>query len=291
MQQSSDRPVVVSLYSSHDYYRNAADCLRADCDRLNVDFDIVEIEGSEEQGWISICRRKVAFFRETLDRHQRPILWLDADTRLGDWPRVFDGLGSDFAGFLRGLRYLRDFDPVSLPRFFAPFALYFNFTPAARAFLATMTELERSFTGQATDDYFLEQAWRTHEQQLSVTVLPPSLVGRSLPLTGEQQIFVGISGNVATHKSAAKQHGAALHQPTRRKAALLHEAAEARKADQLRDALLLYRRAAAIGARDDSLEQKIERLARRVGAASAGQETDHDSAEEPFVWRRGASHT
>jgi len=266
---SSSRPIVVSLHSSHDYYRKAADRLREDCDRLNVECDIVELEGSETLDWISVCRRKVPFIHEMLWRHERPILWLDADSRLGTWPGVFDGLSCDLAGFLRGLRYLRDFDPVSLPRFFAPFALYFNFTAAARDFLDTMTALERAFTGEATDDYFLEQAWRTHESQLAVTVLPPRLVGRNWPLEDGEQIYVGISGNVSTHKSKAKQHVAALHEPERRKAALMHEASQARRAGQLEDALVLYRRAAAIGQPDDELEQKIERLTRRAHVRAA----------------------
>jgi len=274
---SSNRPIVVSLHSSHDYYRTSADRLREDCDRLNVECDIVELEGSEALDWISICRKKVPFFREMLCRHERPILWLDADSRLGDWPTVFDGMSCDLAGFLRGLRYLRDFDPAALPRFFAPFALYFNFTAAARDFLDTMTALERTFIGEATDDYFLEQAWRTHERQLAVTVLPPCLVGRNLPLADGEQIYVGISGNVSAHKSKAEQHVAAMHEPERRKAALMHEASQARRAGQLEDALVLYRRAAAIGQPDDELEQKIERLTRhahvREGATIEGGTT------------------
>jgi hypothetical protein len=275
--RASGRPIVVSLHSSHGYYRTAADRLREDCDRLNVECDIVELEDSADLDWVSICRRKVPFFREMLYRHERPILWLDADSRLADWPGIFDGPGCDLAGFLRGLRYLRDFDPAALPRFFAPFALYFNITAAAREFLDTMATLERAFIGAATDDYFLEQAWRTHEKQLSVTVLPPRLVGRTWPLENGEQIYVGISGNVSTHKSKAKQHVSALHEPERRKAMLMHEAALARRAGQLEDALMLYRRAAAIGEPDDALEQKIERLIRhahvRAGASIEGGTT------------------
>ncbi|HMB72114.1 MAG TPA: hypothetical protein VKQ06_00970, partial [Gammaproteobacteria bacterium] len=242
--QLNSRPIVVSLYSSHDYYREAAERLRADCNRLNIESDIVELAGSGDKDWISICRAKVPFFLEMFDKHERPILWLDADSRLRDWPVVFDGLRCDLAGFLRGLRYLRDFDPVALPRFFAPFALFFGASPAARAFLETMVELERGFTDAATDDYFLEQAWREHERQLAIAVLPPSLVDKDWPPAAGAPIHVGVSGNVTTHKSNAQQHVAPLHEAARRRAMLLSEAGLARKAGQPNDALVLYRRAA-----------------------------------------------
>ena len=280
------RPIVVSLYSGHDYYRRAADRLRSDCERLNVESDIVELENIDDLDWIAICRRKVPFFLEMMNRHQRPILWLDADSRIGEWPGVFDGQTCDLAGFLRGLRYLRDFDPVALPRFFSPFALYFNCTPAAREFLETMVALEREFRGHATDDFFLEEAWRAHERELTVTVLPPSIVGRTWPLAADELIYCGVSGNVSTHRAMAVQHTAALQEPARRKAALLHEAGEARRAERLDDAIVLYRTAAAIGPADDALEQKIERLTRRRDAMRAPAPSDAVAGGQPV-----ASHT
>src|SRR5690606_32684676 len=126
-------------------------------------------------------------------KHGRPILWLDVDSRLGRYPEVFDGATCDFAAFLRGERYLRGFDPFAVPRFFAPFALFFNATPAARAFLELMADLERQFEGNATDDFFLQEAWERHAEQLTVVVLPPGLVSREWPLTGSQFLHIGIS--------------------------------------------------------------------------------------------------
>lgn len=283
--RNETRPIVVSLYSGQEYYRAAADCLREDCERLEVDFDIVELRDRNCSDWISVCRRKVPFFLEMHRKHGRPILWLDIDSRLAGWPACLDSPGCDVAGFLRGLRYLRDFDPVSLPRFFAPFALYFNVTPAATAFLETMTRLEEEFRGTATDDYFLEEAWRAHEQQLVVTVLPPELVAREWPLGPHQAIHVGISGNVSAHKDKAQQHTAALLDPGRRRAMLLQEAAIARKSGEIDDALMLYRRALAAGPPDAALAERITRLSRQHMAASQADDRASvqaiDSPAEP----------
>lgn len=264
MSHVGPRPVIVSFFTDESYYKDAADRLRADCAQLKLDCDIARIEPGADS-WIDICRRKIGFCLEMQRKHQRPILWLDVDSRLGRRPEIFDGATCDFAGFLRGFRYLRDFDPQLSPRFFAPFALYFNTTPRATAFLELMAEIESRHAGSATDDFFLQEAWKHHREQLSVMVLPPNLVGREWPLTQEQMIYVGISGNVSRFKGEAQQHVAEALAPARRKAVLLHEAEDARRNGHIADALVLYKRALAL-APDEALAGKIARLSQREGA-------------------------
>jgi hypothetical protein len=268
MGDATSRPVVVSFFTDEDYYRAAAERLRGDCARLGIDSDIRAIDKPPDENWISTCRRKIPFYLEMQRKHGRPILWLDADSRLTAWPAVFDGLSCDLAAFLRGFRYLRGFDRLAVPRFFAPSALFVNTTPQAVAFLELMTRLEREFEGFATDDYFLHEAWMQHEQQLAVTILPPDLVGHEWPLGDRQVIYHGISGNVSVFKAQAAQHEAEYLQPVRRKAVLLHEAAAARRAGQTAEALVLYRRALALDRADDELAAKIVRLMRHQGMQS-----------------------
>lgn len=281
MTAGSSSPVVVSFYSSEPYYQQAAENLRADCLRLGLDHDIGRLEGSPDQSWPDICRRKVPFLLEMHRKHARAILWLDVDSRLASRPDILDGAACDIAGFLRGRRYLRGFDPVSVPRFFAPFALYFNATPAATAFLELMAELERRNSGSATDDYFLQEAWAQHGQQLSVMILPPDLAGDRWPLRDRQIIFVGISGNAAKYKDVTRQHVAEEVAPSRRKAVLLHEAESARRAGQTADALLLFRRALAVTPDDHALADKIGRLMRLRAEATGAQ-----PAIPKSIWKR-----
>jgi hypothetical protein len=262
---ASRYPTVVSFYSSADYYRVAADALKADCDRYGLDHDIVELNVVPGENWIDICRRKIPFYHQMHLKHRRPILWLDVDTRIGRMPEELADASFDMAGFLRGIRYLRDFDTGSQPRFFAPFALFFNNTPAASAFLDRLVSLERESATAGTDDYFLQEAWRTHAQELSVLVLPPRLVGRQWPLTDQQSFYVGISGNVRRFKARAAQHDVPVLQPVRRKTVLMHEAGSALKDGQDTLALMLFERAYAAVSNDDALAMKIARLLRRQG--------------------------
>lgn len=262
---SSSAPIVVSFHTPDEYYREAAARLRNDCESLGLEHDIVQIEKGPDEDWLAICRRKVPFYLAMQRKHMRPILWLDADTRIARPLEALHGATCDIAGFLRGTRYLRDFDPLAAPRFFAPYALFFNCTSRARAFLELMNALETSSTVAASDDFFLQEAWRTHEQQLSVMVLPPELVGSTWPLEGSEALYLGISGNASVHKQHAEQHPVPLFEASRRKAVLLYEAARARRAGDNAVALCLYRRALEAGERDDALAAKIERLMRRMG--------------------------
>jgi hypothetical protein len=262
---ASRYPIVVSFYSSTGYYRAAADALMTDCDRCGLDHDIVELNAVPGENWIDICRRKIPFYRQMQLKHRRPILWLDVDTRIGRVPEELADASFDMAGFLRGIRYLRDFDTGSQPRFFAPFALFFNNTPAASAFLDQLASLESDSPTTGTDDYFLQEAWRTHGQELSVLVLPPRLVGRQWPLTDQQALYVGISGNVRRFKARAAQHEVPVLQPLRRKAVLLHEAGSALKEGQDTQAMMLFKCAYAAVSNDDALAMRIARLLRRQG--------------------------
>jgi hypothetical protein len=263
-------PTVVSFYGGESLYYAAAEQLRRDCLALNLDHDIVELPKRAGETWLEICRRKSAFFLDMQQKHRRPILWLDVDSRLGKLPAALDGATCDVAGFLRGWRYLRDFDPVAVPRFFAPFALFFNYTPRATAFLELLAGIAEKGPTDASDDFLLQEAWLRHEQQLSVMVLPPDLVGHEWPLREEQAIYVGISGNVSQFTGKARQHTADLFDAARRKAVLIKEANAALKGKRDDDALVLFRHALA-AVPDDALAQKIGRLLERCHGAKEAQ--------------------
>jgi hypothetical protein len=263
-------PTIVSFCAGDPSYHDGAARLRDDCGSLGLDHDVVELPGAAGESWLQLCRRKSPFFLEMQQKHRRPILWLDVDSRLRVLPAVLDGATCDVAGFLRGFRYLRDFDPVAVPRFFAPFALYFNYTPRATAFLELLASIVGDAPSDVSDDYLLQEAWLRHQQQLSVMVLPPDLVGHEWPLQGDQAIYVGISGNAGRFKDKAKQHTAELFDAARRKAVLIKEADAALKSGHQDDALVLFRHALA-AVRDDALADRIGRLLKRREGAEAAE--------------------
>lgn len=268
MSTSITTAVLVSFYTNTPYYEQAARELRRDCERLGLAHDIVPLDAVSHLSWIDICRRKVPFFLQMQRKHQRPIFWLDVDSRLAQAPDFLKGTSADIAGFLRGCRYLRDFDSLSVPRFFAPFALYFNMTVQATRFLELMTHIEREFSGSATDDFFLQEAWRQHRDQLSALILAPDLVGSEWPLRDRQIIRVGISGNAGDFKSQAQQHPIEMLAPQRRKTVLLHEAKILRRAGQIREALVLFELALQTDLADTDLADMIQRLRRQHDPAT-----------------------
>jgi hypothetical protein len=243
--------------------------LREDCERLQLSHDIVELTARPGSTWIEICRKKIPFIAQAYRRHGRPIFWLDADTRLLKRPRILDhSAGFDFAAFLRGIRYLRGFEASLLPRMFAPFALYFNSTPAAGEFIDLLANLEQSYASDATDDYFLQEAWVHHKKQLAVLILPPAIVAREWPPEPEHELHVGISGNVRGAIRQAAQHEAPQIHPLQVKAAFSKRAAAA-LAEEPSDALVLWRHALEVGGPDDSLALKVTRLTARLKGPEA----------------------
>jgi hypothetical protein len=203
------RPVIVSAYAGDRYYHDCAVRLKADCDRLGLKHHIVEWDLSEGDDWIAICRRKVGFMKEALALYPDGVFWVDVDSQLYKVPRFLDSLSGDIAAYLRGLKYLRDFDPAAVSRFFVPGFLYLSGSPACLEFVDLMVRLEREYVGQATDDYFLHEAWLQHERQLTVTILPPSTLHfADQPRTEDHAIFVGLSGRAKPNAAVAAQHGA-----------------------------------------------------------------------------------
>src|SRR5688572_26211243 len=265
-ERTSGLPVVISFYCGDSYYYDAAEQLRLDCAEHGLDSDIVELKKEPGQTWIDICRRKVPFYLEMQRKHGRAILWVDVDSRIARLPEALRGATCDVAGFLRGLRYLSGFDPLSVSRFFSPFALYFNNTPRSRAFLEFMAKLERETDVAATDDYFLQEAWERFDQQLTVMVLPPDQAHLpDWPETERQWYYHGKSGNVSEYKDQARQHSVEVHAPPRRKAVLMHEGMNAWKAKKIQDSVFFYRKAWEIDPTDNALAHKIARIMRRDG--------------------------
>lgn len=265
----ADLPVLISFYCGDKYYYDAADSLRSDCERLDLDCDIVEVKKAENETWLEICRKKIPFYRDMQRKHNRPVLWMDVDCRLQNRPEFLAGAMADFGAFLRSFKYVRGFDPMSLSRFFQPSILFFNSTPGGRAFLELMAKLESESVAPGTDDYFLQEAWVQHQQELKLLLMPPSLVGFEWPLKNGETFFFGSSGNVAEFKGKAQQHDVDLFTPARRKAMFLREAAELGKSKRPTDALAMLKKAFEIDPADEGLAYRIARLLRREGKLKA----------------------
>lgn len=255
-------PTLVSFSAGDRYYHEAAQLLRADCERLGVPHDIVERADTDGLDWAAICRLKITFWREMLAKHG-PILWLDVDARLLRPPEVLAGCRFDLAGFVGRYRYLRDYNPFDTARFWVPSVLMFNDTPSGRAFVELMSEIERDTAEDVTDDYVLQEAWARYPGQLNLGVLAPQLAVRSRESAEHAVFLLGDSGNVGGYRDRVLQHDNASADVRLRATVLSADAVDAMKAGDQATALVLAERAAAHQPDDVAVVQRYAEYLRR----------------------------
>jgi hypothetical protein len=87
-------PVVISYYTDNWEYPARAEQLRQDCETFSLKHDIVELE--DQGSWIDNTRLKSRFVYDKLEEHKRPVLWIDADSRILRSPLGIS-LHADFA--------------------------------------------------------------------------------------------------------------------------------------------------------------------------------------------------
>jgi hypothetical protein len=212
-------PTVVSFYSGAEYYHRAAATLIDDCIRLGLPHDIVHLEKPDELEWSDICRLKIPFYEYMLDKHPQGILWVDVDTRILRPPlHVFGSaqaegaqLGYDFGAFPRNFKSFREFDPALFGRRFHPGFLHFTGTKRCRDFADHLASVERTSTANGTDDFFLEEAFRSFEPGLGIHLFSHDLVAFSEDEADRnpRAIFLhGASGNVGAFIDKVEQHHA-----------------------------------------------------------------------------------
>lgn len=249
-------PIVVSFAFGDPYYHRAAEVLRQDCARLAQPCHVVAADLPPDTGWIDACRHKVRFIDECRRRFDAPLWWVDVDCRLLR-PLPVLGESIDLGLFLRGFRDLRQFDPVMLPRTWQPSILYFGHTEPARRFIEAMSALERGHTGQATDDWFLQEAWVASAPVPSVAVLPPHWVQVDEAPAAEACFAFGRSGNAGAFKGQAEQHEVDLFSPARRKALFMREVSEALRDGRGADAQFFLRKSQQVDPFDEALAYRV----------------------------------
>lgn len=74
------KPIVVSFWTADADYRDHAKRLKAECDALGIEHCIEERPSAG--GYLENCCQKPFFIREMLERHQRPVLWIDVDASI-----------------------------------------------------------------------------------------------------------------------------------------------------------------------------------------------------------------
>ena len=212
--------VVCSFYTDDEYYRNEAKALKADLDKLGVDYVLEEIAKKPGQDWADMCRQKVPFLQSVCERFpDKKVFWIDVDCRLLSLPDFVRDSSADIIGFLRGFGSSLTIGYQNRTRFWEPCFWGVNTGPNARKMIADAAALEATSDLKATDDYFFEDGWRQNVDSLTFQIIPSAaVVGKGDPSLKVESFFVfGSSGNVAEFKGKVEQHKSAAKQSVRKR--------------------------------------------------------------------------
>ncbi|WP_249218843.1 polysaccharide pyruvyl transferase family protein [Falsirhodobacter algicola] len=256
---------LISFYTTGGYYEERAEELRAQCARLGLACDIQPITLDENENWVSICRRKVGFWREMLHKHQAPIMWVDVDAVLMKNPDDLGDGAYDIAIFPRNFKYMPQYNLSTLARTFHPGYILFRYTPATIQFLDDAVALEKSEEGDFTDDFVLEQAFRTSEAQPRILLLSPRDILKPNEADRPDALFRhGDSGNVKDHKGKVRQHVPRALEPDSQKMVVNELIAAASKAGKRDQVIFLLRYLVSIDGTDITSYVKLLDILKRA---------------------------
>lgn len=150
-------PLIISYYTNDWVYPEHADRFIKECQQFGLDHHVVKKPTTNN--YIRNTAIKPFFIRECLINFKRPVFWVDVDAIILqpviEPPDVFD---------IAACKYLNS----NLNRTWAVASLWFNYTPAALAFLDEWCN--RAELG--TDEAAFDSAWQAIGSQVKIGVLP-----------------------------------------------------------------------------------------------------------------------
>lgn len=139
--------MIVSYYTKKTHYEREVAGLIDSCEKFSLEYDIVGIDcrGS----WETNCSYKPRFLITMLEKHQRPIIWIDIDAIVAQKPLLFETLTCDIATTV-------NFDlPDDHPSKVLSGTIFINNTSPARALLKSWAE---KVAGEEWDQVALRKA-------------------------------------------------------------------------------------------------------------------------------------
>jgi hypothetical protein len=219
----SREAVLCSFHTPDDYYAGHAAQLRERLESLGLPHELLEVERTEDEDWADVTRRKIGFIHDVCRSHPDAlVLWIDVDCRITHLPDYVRDSTADIIGFQRSFRPPLQIGYHNRARFWEPSFWGVNATEQGRKLIADAHALEQRSTIRATDDYFLEEAWRANAPNLTFQMIPSSAIVRNRridePATHGSFFVFGSSGNVAEFKDKVVQHKGTSPAALRKKA-------------------------------------------------------------------------
>ena len=205
--------VICSFYTPDEYYGNHAKQLRQQLDELGLEHELLEVQKNEGDDWADVTRKKIGFIKKVCDRNpDKMVFWIDVDCRISHLPDYIANSSADIIGFQRSFGAPMQIGYHNRTRFWEPSFWGVNATEQGRKLIDDAYALEQRADIKATDDYFLEEAWRANARLVSFQMIPTTGIMRERAMTepGQHPAFFsfGSSGNVADFKDKVVQHGA-----------------------------------------------------------------------------------
>jgi len=205
--------VICSFYTPDEYYGNHAKQLREQLDELGLEHELLEVQKNEGDDWADVTRKKIGFIKKVCDRNpDKMVFWIDVDCRISHLPDYIANSSADIIGFQRSFGAPMQIGYHNRTRFWEPSFWGVNATEQGRKLIDDAYALEQRADIKATDDYFLEEAWRANARLVSFQMIPTTGIMRERAMTepGQHPAFFsfGSSGNVADFKDKVVQHGA-----------------------------------------------------------------------------------
>lgn len=204
--------VVCSFHTPDEYYAGHARQLEERLDALGLPYELLEVAKPDGEDWADVTRRKIGFIHAVCQKYpESMVFWIDVDCRITHLPEYVRASTADLVGFQRSFRSPLHIGYQNRTRFWEPSFWGVNATPQGRKLVADAYELEQRSDLKATDDYFLEEAWRANARDLTFQMIPSTAVVRPRrpdePDRRESWFVFGSSGNVAEFKGKVVQHG------------------------------------------------------------------------------------
>jgi hypothetical protein len=283
--------VVCSFYTADDYYRAHGERLAKNLEDLGVEYVLREIEKKEGEDWADICRKKVPFLAEVCAAHpDKKVFWMDVDCMILELPDYIFNTSADIVGFQRGYSSPLTIGYERRSRFWEPSFWGVNTSVLARKMIAEAAELEKISTVKATDDYFMEEAWKANCDNMTFQIIPSNaVVGMGTTSDASRNAFFkfGASGNVAEFKGKVEQHSA-NNSGLRKKALNLAKALERKLPPKLSNRIRLLADTLGITGKLTAVSSNPEFQKRKKTsddlqlAAQAGQVEKFNSMKDSF---------
>lgn len=186
---SSEKLMVISYYTPDPYYKELGESLRKSCEKYGVDNAIAELPSRGE--WIKNINLSPGYINDCMMKYNRPLLWIDADSVLIQFPNLFRSKPDDCDMVLRVPTNKRE-------RMWTVGVMYINNTTMSKAFLkrwAALTEKDKG-NGLCSDEYYFDRTWREMGHLMKVYSMPGEYTFTTKKSPG-CVIKDGLSGNAS----------------------------------------------------------------------------------------------